>query len=123
MAHTTSEIVAAYFEYQRTQNDALHWAWDLVDAEGFDDPLAKWSQILALLEAATDEWQVGLLAAGPLEDLIRRQSPAVIHLVEADAPRNARLRAALGGTWLRGDTIDNTIADRVEQVIGRRLEE
>lgn len=122
MAPTTSEIVRAYFEYKRTQDDALHWAWDLVDDEGFDDPVAKWSQILALLEAAPDDWQIGLLAAGPLEDLIRRQGPTVIDWIEAEAPRNSRLRAALGGTWLRGDAIDNAIADRVEQLIGRRLD-
>ena len=58
----------------------------MVDAEGFDDPVGKWSQILGLLEAAPDDWQVGRLAAGPLEDLIRRQGPAVIGLIEAEAP-------------------------------------
>jgi hypothetical protein len=97
MAFSTAEIVAAYFEYKRTQDDVLAWAWDAVDVDGFDDPLAKWAQILALLEAAPDAWQIGLLAAGPLEDLIRVQDPRVIDLFEAEAPRNPRLRDALAG--------------------------
>jgi hypothetical protein len=120
MAPSTAEIVAAYFEYQRTEDDALVWAWDAVDVDGFDDPLAKWAQILALLDAAPDAWQIGLLAAGPLEDLIHCQDPRVIDLIEAEAPLNPRLRDALAGAWIRGDDLDNAIADRLEQLLTSR---
>jgi hypothetical protein len=122
MAHSTAEIVEAYFEFKRTQDDALMWAWDAVDVDGFDDPVAKWHLILALLEAAPDALQIGLLAAGPLEDLIKVQGPKVIDLIEAEASRNPRLREALAGTWLRvGDAV-NPIAERVEQLLARRLD-
>jgi hypothetical protein len=47
-------------------------------------------------EAQTDE-DLAYIGAGPLEDLLRRQGPQAIDLVEREAAENPRFRFALAG--------------------------
>jgi hypothetical protein len=117
--HETSELVAAYFEYSRTKDDRLFWAWEAVDAEGWHDRERKWSLILALLDAAANDHEVGLIAAGPLEDLLKMYGRDFIDRLEGEARTNAKLRAALAGVWLRGPLRPDpdAIADRVDRII------
>ena len=93
-------LADAYFKYQRTQAESLAWAWDAVNAEGFADPGRKLEQLLALIAMAPDDWQLGLIAAGPLEDLLRCCSGAVLDRIATEARRNPRLVQALRGVWL-----------------------
>ena len=111
MSDHAPELVTAYFAYQQTHDDALAWAWEAVDGSGFHEPRRKLEQLLVLLAAAPDDWQIGLLAAGPLEDLMRYQGDAVIDKVETEARRNPRLRQALAGIWLEpGPTAERVVA-------------
>jgi hypothetical protein len=103
----------AFFAYQRTQDEALAWAWEAVNADGFADPERKLDQLLALLAAAPDDWQIGLLAAGPLEDLVRFHGVPVMDRIEAEARGNAPLRTALAGIWLE----PGPLADRVAKIV------
>lgn len=54
---------------------------------------------LRALRKATTPWQVGLLAAGPLEELICTHGADVIDRLEDQARRSARVRYALTGIW------------------------
>ena len=97
-----SELVEAYYRYQSTQTEDDSWAWDAVNVHGFDRPLDKWAQILLLLAAAPDEFQIGLIGAGPLEDLVRLHSGSVDELIAKEAVTNGRLQVALGHVWRGG---------------------
>ncbi|HMN72402.1 MAG TPA: hypothetical protein PKA55_11110 [Rhodoblastus sp.] len=79
---------------------------DLVE----DDPSTAWEIIKFLIQhyeeadyyaPATTEAQrvIGLLAAGPLEDLLSSHGPAVIEEVERNALQDRRWAWALGGVW------------------------
>lgn len=120
VAMETSELIAAYFEYARTKDDALVWAWEAVDADGWHDPERKWPLILSLLDAAANEFEIGLVAAGPLEDVLKLYGAAFIDRIERQAQSNARLRQALAGVWLGGPTLrpdPDPIADRVARIL------
>jgi hypothetical protein len=108
-----AQLATAYFAYQRNQDEALAWAWNAVNVAGFPDPERKLEQVLLLLAAAPDDWQIGLLAAGPLEDLIRHWGSAVIDRIASEAPTNPRLRQALAGIWLE----PGPMADRVGAIL------
>jgi len=96
-----SELVAAYFAYQATHAPDLEWAWEAVDLSGFDNAEDKWGTLLALLAGAPDDWQIGLLAAGPLEDFIRLYGASHASVIRSEADHNERLRNALPMTWPR----------------------
>jgi hypothetical protein len=113
MSDDAPDLVTAYFDYQRTHEDALAWASEAVDVSGFHEPQRKLEQLLVLLAAAPDDWQVGLLAAGPLEDLMRYHGDAVIDDVATEARQNLRLRQALAGIWLE----PGPIAERVVAIL------
>jgi hypothetical protein len=117
--HETSEPVAAYFEYAHSKDEGLFWAWEAVDAEGWHDPEHKWQLILALLDAAASEHEVGLVAAGPLEDLLKMYGRDFIDRIEGESRSNVKLRAALAGVWLRGPLRPDpdAIADRVDRIV------
>ena len=105
--------MTAYFDYQRTHEDALAWAWEAVNVSGFHAQQRKLKQVLGLLAAAPDDWQVGLLAAGPLEELMRYHGAAVIDEVATEARQNLRLRQALAGSWLE----PGPMAERVVAIL------
>lgn len=117
----TSTVVAAYWEYARTKDESLFWAWETVDAEGWHDPEHKWPLILALLASAANDHEIGLVAAGPLEELLRMYGHDFIDRIEAEARTNQALRLALEGVWLRGTLRQepDVVADRVDRITAR----
>lgn len=58
--------------------------------------------VLAALALCRTPDDVALIAAGPLEDVITANGPAMIDRIEAEAARSARLRYALSGVWPEG---------------------
>ena len=69
--------------------------------------------ILRALRKAETAWQAGLLAAGPLEDLIAAHGPAVIDRLEDQARRAPRVAFALTGVW-QGEGTDPAVWARLE---------
>ena len=65
-------------------------------------PDEAWSFVRKALAGATTVWQVVMLAAGPLEDLIAEHGDAVIARVAREARHSARFRFALTGVWPQG---------------------
>jgi hypothetical protein len=66
------------------------------------DPESRWVAILAILEREPGDDVVPVLAAGPLEDLIREHGEQFIERIETEARRNAAFRHLLGGVWMCG---------------------
>jgi hypothetical protein len=120
----TDALIAAYWSYCRTRDENLFWAWQAVEAEGWHDPQLKWSLILRLLETAAADSEVGLVAAGPLEELLTMYGKDFIDRIETEAVTNPKLRDALSGVWLRGPLRpeSNVIADRVDRILDRPVE-
>ena len=65
-------------------------------------PELLWQFCVMALDLAENRWQVTLLAAGPLEDLIARDGAEFIDRIEELARRSARFRYALSGVWPQG---------------------
>lgn len=61
-----------------------------------------WCGVLAVLSRNPPQEVIGVLAAGPLEDLIDDFGPQFIDRVEDEAKRNVAFRHLLGGVWKSG---------------------
>ncbi len=92
------------------------WLGSLVEEFCSADAPRAMTFIRALVaEAQTDE-DLGYIGSGPLEDLLRRQGPQAIGLVEREAAGNPRFRYALAGVW--SDTAQPEVWDRVAAALG-----
>lgn len=58
-----------------------------------------WAAILEILSHDPPESVLGVLAAGPLEDLIDASGPEYIERIELQARRDPAFRYLLGGVW------------------------
>ena len=65
-------------------------------------PDNAWSIILAVLALQPGAEVTGVLAAGPLEDLIHYHGIEYIERIEAEARQNPAFRHLLGGVWQSG---------------------
>lgn len=96
-----AELIAKYFEYQRTRDAKLHWAWEEVQARVDRDGLAAWPLVLELIRAAPDDAVLNYVAAGPLEELLCDHGDAEL-LASIEVSLDARVKQALRGVWGRG---------------------
>jgi hypothetical protein len=101
-ANIPLDLVAAYLTHFRTQNDSLFWAWEEVDAatNSLEPGL---SLCLALVEAAENPVELAYIAAGPLEDLLKRVGIPAAQALEMPARQSAKVREALQQAWLSPD--------------------
>jgi hypothetical protein len=84
--------------------------WDLPR----EQPELTWHTILEILSeigANTNDRLLGVLAAGPLEDLLSEHGETFIDRVELEARRNPEFALLLGGVW-RND-IDAKVWERM----------
>jgi hypothetical protein len=65
----------------------------------FNDPPQAWSMILALIERAPGELELGWITAGPLEDFILFHGAAFADEIAAAAAASDRLQTALEEVW------------------------
>lgn len=70
--------------------------------------------LLALLDQAVDEDELGIIAAGPLEVFVN-DDPSRIHWIERIALKHAPLRRALRRVWL--DDVSLESRSRIEKVL------
>ena len=95
-------LVADWIRYhaeRRPATDPLFAAWNQVTDIVLRDPDEGWSLVLALVEAAPDDWVLCNVAAGPLEDLLKKFSAVLIDRVEIEARRDPKFRRSLTGVW------------------------
>lgn len=100
------EIAEAYLRYFGGKQQADRWALETVDAMVTDDPDQAWDLACVLVDMASSDEALAYVAAGPLEELLKKHGPAVIDRVEDMSRGNDRLRLALSGVWISpGDPI------------------
>ncbi len=100
----TDDLARAYVEYSRTGEKGLFWAWEEVDriVHGAD-AAAAWTVVVGLVEAASgDTDTLGLIGAGPLEDLVRLHAVPLLDRAEEEARRNPAFAEALRVTRYPG---------------------
>jgi hypothetical protein len=73
--------------------------WEAVTDLVWHDPEVGWRLILVMIEMASDEDELGDIAAGPLEDLLCDHARLVIDRVEERAAHDGRFRWCLSHVW------------------------
>lgn len=113
--HTVEALADLWLlEHLTDDGDPEDMAWsDLCVFELDAHPEILFAFCLRAIRKAENAWQVGLLAAGPLEDLLIAAGPEFIERIEDQARRSARMRYALTGVWTQ-DLPDESVQDRIE---------
>ncbi len=97
--------IAAYIEAQSLArvvepNDQCWWAVErFMDMDSLEQAEAGWCAILGILARRPTEQVLGMLAAGPLEDLIHYWGPDFIDRIERAAWDDVQFRNLLTGVW------------------------
>jgi hypothetical protein len=117
LAPDEEAVVASWFVY-----NAKFWSWDALRELVEDDPEAAWQAIEMLVGHANGEDLLGIIAAGPLEDLLAEHGERFVARVEQRALGDDRFRACLGGVWLDPEKIPEDIVRRLHDASeGRAL--
>jgi hypothetical protein len=77
----------------------LWWAIDRFFELMHEHPEDCWQAILAVLDTTNSESVLGILGAGPLEDLIHEHGPEFIDRIEFEARENPPFKALLASVW------------------------
>ena len=92
-----AEVYLRYFQSKRQQDQ---WSVKEVDTLVGQSPEAGWELTKALVGQSRSDAELAYIAAGPLEDLLRKHGPALIDTIANQAQNNERLQLALSGAWL-----------------------
>lgn len=98
----TDEIVATYMRYFASKQSEDFWAYCEVSDVIRGDAERGWDLTLKLINKSTSDEALAYVAAGPLEDLLKKHGPGVIDRIEKECNANERLRTALSGVYLGG---------------------
>lgn len=94
------EILAdAYLRFYERNEKSDAWAYDEVHRLVDQEPQVGWVIICLLVEKARSDEVLAYVAAGPLEEILRRHGPAIISLAEEECHKNSRFPLALSGVW------------------------
>ena len=97
------ELVEKYFEHWKTKREDLDGVWDKVTDTVFHSPSEAWPLIIELIRAAPSDAALYYVAAGPLEDFLRKHGESYIDRVATAVEQEPRFKQALRS----GDTIRN----------------
>jgi hypothetical protein len=94
------DFVGAYRDGDEPKEDDARFGSIMeLDDLACREPDTAWGLILAILERDQSSRVVGMLAAGPLEDLIEYHGPQFIDRIELRARQDPAFRHLLGGVW------------------------
>lgn len=118
------DLVEAWIAFQEAwskdsdETDARFWAVEAFNELADSDPEHCWTLILTVLDKKPSDKVIGMLAAGPLEDLLGAHGPRLIERVEEHAQKDPAFRHLLGGVWQGG--MSDEIWARVQAVAATR---
>ena len=97
-----------YHEFEEYSPERKEYFWAEIKINDYieTDPELAWKLLLNILSRDINQRAIGLLAAGPLEDLLSDYGPQLIDRVEKEARINPKFRIALTGVWQGGMTDD-----------------
>jgi hypothetical protein len=109
-------VVESWFVHQET-----FWAWERVHDFVDNDPELAWRVVMLLAENAPSDDILEFIAAGPLEDLLRKHGEHFVDRVEEWARRDDRFRECLGGVWLSRGELPADVEQRLVHASGDRI--
>ena len=119
------DLVAGWIAFQHAaragrQNEAdfspVEKVMELTDFR----PEEAWAFVLAAFEADATDYIRGMLAAGPLEDLLANYGAQVIDRIEEQAAMSTEFADLLGGVWR--NAIEDDVWYRVLMARNRRAQ-
>ncbi|KFE36905.1 DUF6869 domain-containing protein [Thioclava atlantica] len=112
---TVEALVALWLADNAQEPEGEDFPWSVLCVyELREYPEELWAFIRKALAGAETVWQVVMLAAGPLEDLIADHGADFIDRIEREARHSARFRFALTGVWPQ-DEGDTALWARIEK--------
>jgi hypothetical protein len=100
MTEETREIIRDYLAGCRTKDPQFRKAMQRITMMTFlSKPELQWEVILEAIQQATDDEDLGHIAAGPIEGLLGRHGAAWIDRFEAETNQNPKLARAITGVW------------------------
>jgi hypothetical protein len=103
------KLANEYLLFCESKKEDCRWAWSEVDDLVRRDPDKGWEITCILVNKASSDEALGFVAAGALEDLLRKHGLTVIDRVEHESQENVRLQTALSGVWI---TPESPVFDR-----------
>ena len=96
------------FQVIEREKDIRLWskigtAWMHQDGEGFNlafDAFPLTGNVV--VRKKPSDWVLGMLAAGPVEDLLQQSGSQFIERIETEARRDPTFRSMLNGVWKSG---------------------
>lgn len=118
-----SRLVSAWIAMARAEDgtpedEENSWAGERVRDWCWENPDQAWKFILDVLAADQSDRVIGLLAAGPVEDLLANHPYKMIERVEIAAKEDPRFAYLLGGVWQ--NRMPDDVWQRVQAVWDRR---
>lgn len=102
-----------------TEKEEYSWAYAELLDDTQEQPEKAWHCILYAVENPSwNEYLLGCLAAGPLEDILSYHGEQFIERVEEEAKKNSKFAWLLGGVWRF--QMSDEIWERVQKVWDRR---
>ncbi len=108
-----SKLVDDYFEFWTCRDESLFWACEEIDDLVREEAEVGWAIVQKLLSAARSREDLGYVASGPLEDLLRYHGATVKAPVLKELLTNDRLRYALGRAYLSDWDIEQAARSRL----------
>jgi len=101
---TLAELHLAYLARvtEEEPEHELSWTFEAVDDLVRHHPAIALKLLLTCIARACAARDIGLIAAGPIEDRIAVHGPAVIDRIEHQAKTSTRLRYTFSGAWPQG---------------------
>jgi hypothetical protein len=94
------ELAHVYLRHYQLKRQEDFWAVEEGDHLVDHDADLGWALTKILIDKAVSDEALAYVAAGPLEDLLKKHGFAVIKRVEEECRTNSRLQLALSGVWL-----------------------
>jgi len=98
------------------QEAPLIWAYDAAHDLVARSPYLAWKFVLSVVELSKDERVLGMLAAGPVEDLLVGYGAEILPDVLSSLPSNPALRRVLAGVWTT--RMDREVARKIASIVG-----
>lgn len=87
---------------EMTRSCRVHWAIHRFFKYEIEHPDVCWGAILEIVGRSPSDKVLGMLAAGPLEDLIENHGPEFIERIERETQINTGFKKLLKGVWRSG---------------------
>lgn len=118
MNHTEANLSEAYvLAWAGAGDESYSWASDELDSLVWQQPERAWTIILLIVERGAPREVLAILAAGPLENLLREHGPAFIARVEEQSRRDSRFREVLADVYPLACR-SSEIRERIRHIVG-----